>query len=139
VASTEAMAEFGRTRRYFNTFGGNTVSCAAALAVLDVIQRDKLIDNARETGAHLQKGLRSLAGDLPKIREIRGAGLFIGVQLESRDLAARAVNDLRREGVLIGSAGRNADVLKIRPPLTIVKEEIDLLVDTIERVLHSAV
>ena len=139
VARTEAMAEFGRTRRYFNTFGGNTVSCAAALAVLDVIQRDKLIDNARETGTYLQKGLRALAGNLPKIREIRGAGLFVGVQLESRDLAARAVNDLRREGVLIGSAGRNADVLKIRPPLTIGKSEIDLLVAALESVLRPSV
>jgi len=139
VARTEAMAEFGRTRRYFNTFGGNTVSCAAALAVLDVIQRDKLIDNARETGAYLQKGLRALAANLPKIREIRGAGLFVGVQLESRDLAACAVNDLRREGVLIGSAGRNADVLKIRPPLTIGKGEIDLLVAALESVLRPSV
>ena len=136
VARTEAMTEFGRTRRYFNTFGGNTVSCAAALAVLDVIQRDKLIDNARETGAYLQKRLRALAGNLPRIREIRGAGLFVGVQMESRDLAARAVNDLRHEGVLIGSAGRNADVLKIRPPLTIGKSEIDLLVAALESVLR---
>jgi 4-aminobutyrate aminotransferase-like enzyme len=139
VARTEVMAEFGRTRRYFNTFGGNTVSCAAALAVLDVIQRDKLMDNARETGAYLQKELRALAGKLPQMREIRGAGLFVGVQLDSRDRAARAVNDLRREGVLIGAAGRNADVLKIRPPLTIKKGEIDLLVAAIERVLRSAV
>ena len=139
VARTEVMAEFGRTRRYFNTFGGNTVSCAAALAVLDIIQRDKLMDNARETGAYLQKGLRALAGRRPQIREVRGAGLFVGVQLDSRELAARAVNDLRREGVLIGSAGRNADVLKIRPPLTIVKSEIDLLVAALERVLRPSV
>jgi 4-aminobutyrate aminotransferase-like enzyme len=139
VARTEAMAEFGKTRRYFNTFGGNTVSCAAALAVLDVIQRDKLMDNARETGAYLQKGLRALAGRLPQIREVRGAGLFVGVQLDSRELAARAVNDLRREGVLIGSAGRNADVLKIRPPLTIRKEEIDILVAALEKVLRPSV
>lgn len=127
VTRPEVMTEFARTRRYFNTFGGNTVSCAAALAVLDVIQRDKLMDNARQTGAYLQKGLRALAGQLPGIREIRGAGLFVGVQLDSRDLAARAVNELRREGVLIGSAGRNGDVLKIRPPLTIRPAEIDLL------------
>jgi 4-aminobutyrate aminotransferase-like enzyme len=137
VARTEVMAEFARTRRYFNTFGGNTVSCAAALAVLDIIQRDKLMDNAREMGEHLQKGLRALAGQLPRIREVRGAGLFVGVQLDTRDLAARAVNDLRREGVLIGSAGRYADVLKIRPPLTIKKEEIDLLIAALESVLRS--
>lgn len=139
VARTEVMAEFAKTRRYFNTFGGNTVSCAAALAVLDIIQREKLMDNARETGAYLQKGLRALAGRLPQIREVRGAGLFVGVQLDSRERAARAVNDLRREGVLIGSAGRNTDVLKIRPPLTIVRSEIDLLVATLETVLRPSV
>lgn len=138
VTRPEAMAEFGRTRRYFNTFGGNTVSCAAALAVLDIIQRDKLIDHARETGTYLQKGLRALARQLPRIREVRGAGLFVGVQLDSREFTARVVNDLRREGVLIGSAGRNADVLKIRPPLTIGKAEIDLLVAALESVLHPA-
>lgn len=139
VARPEVMAEFAKTRRYFNTFGGNTVSCAAALAVLDVIERDKLMENARETGAYMQRGLHALAGHLPQIREVRGAGLFVGVQLDSRDLATRAVNDLRREGVLIGSAGRNVDVLKIRPPLTIKKGEIDLLVAALERVLRSAV
>lgn len=138
VARTEVMAEFARTRRYFNTFGGNTVSCAAALAVLDIIQRDKLMDNAREAGGYLQDELRTLAEQLPRIREVRGAGLFVGVQLDSRDLAARVVNDLRREGVLIGSAGRNADVLKIRPPLTIGKGEIDLLVAALASVLRSA-
>src|SRR6185295_8447610 len=107
------MQAFARTRRYFNTFGGNTVSCAAALAVLDIINRDELVANARNMGAHLQQGLRTLAQRHPAIREIRGAGLFIGVQLESRALTARVVNGMRSEGVLIGSAGSNVDALKI--------------------------
>ena len=135
VARTDVMAEFARTRRYFNTFGGNTVSCAAALAVLDIIQRDRLMDNARDTGAYLQRGLHTLAEGPAGIREIRGAGLFVGVQLASRDLATRVVNGLRQEGVLIGSAGRNADVLKIRPPLAIKPGEIDLLLAALSRVL----
>ena len=135
VARTDVMAEFARTRRYFNTFGGNTVSCAAALAVLDIIQRDRLMDNARDTGAYLQRGLHTLAEGPAGIREIRGAGLFVGVQLASRDLATRVVNGLRQEGVLIGSAGRNAEVLKIRPPLTIKPGEIDLLLAALSRVL----
>lgn len=139
VARAEVMAEFAKTRRYFNTFGGNTVSCAAALAVLDIIERDNLIENARTSGARLQEGLRTLAGQFPEIRDVRGAGLFIGVQVDSRDLAARLVNGLRREGVLIGAAGLNADVLKIRPPLTIGSNEVDLLLSAIGTVLRAAV
>ncbi|HJS90546.1 MAG TPA: aminotransferase class III-fold pyridoxal phosphate-dependent enzyme [Steroidobacteraceae bacterium] len=139
VARAEVMTEFAKSRRYFNTFGGNTVSCAAALAVLDIIQRDKLMDNARDIGGYLQLGLRSLAEKVAGIREVRGAGLFVGVQLGSRERAASVVNGLRREGVLIGSAGRNADALKIRPPLTITRGEIDFLLAALERVLRSAI
>ena len=137
LARGEVMQEFARNRRYFNTFGGNTVSCAAGLAVLDVIEQEKLIENASAVGAYLQQGLRALAGPHPAIREIRGAGLFIGVQLDSRELTARVVNGLRREGVLIGSAGRNVDVLKIRPPLTIARAQADLLLATLDRVLRA--
>jgi len=136
VARPEPMSEFAKHHRYFNTFGGNTVSCEVALAVLDVIQREKLVENARDAGAHLQQGLAALHPRYPAIREVRGAGLFVGVQMESREITTRMVNNLRREGVLIGSAGRNGDVLKIRPPLIITRAEVDLLVETLERVLR---
>jgi|SRR5579872_564171 len=136
ITRPEAIAEFAKHHRYFNTFGGNTVSCEVALAVLDVIQREKLVANAREMGAHLQQRLAALVPPYPMIREVRGAGLFVGVQMQSRELTARVVNGLRRDGVLIGSAGRNGDVLKIRPPLTIKRVEIDLLVETLERELR---
>ncbi len=138
LARPEVMREFAQHRRYFNTFGGNTVACATALAVLDVIQKDKLIENARDVGRYLQEGLRSLAQEQRLIRDIRGAGLFVGVQLESREVTARVVNGLRRDGVLIGSAGRHADTLKIRPPLTIAREQVDLLLQVLARVLDSA-
>jgi len=138
LARPEVMREFARTRRYFNTFGGNTVSCAAALAVLDVIQQEKLIDNACNVGAYIKHGLEALARRRSSVCDVRGAGLFIGVQLESRELAARVVNGLRRSGVLIGSAGRNADTLKIRPPLPIARAQADLLLETLEQVLVEA-
>ena len=137
LASDRAMHEFAEQYRYFNTFGGNTVSCAAALAVLDTIERERLIDNAREVGDYLARSLRDVATRCPEIRAIRGAGLFIGVQLESRDRATYVVNALRRNGVLIGASGLAFDALKIRPPLVIRREQADLLVKELEQVLRS--
>lgn len=137
LASDRAMHEFAERHRYFNTFGGNTVSCAAALAVLDTIERERLIDNAREVGKYLARSLRELADRCPEIRAIRGAGLFIGVQLESRDRATYIVNALRRNGVLIGASGSAFDALKIRPPLVIRREQADLLVKELEQALRS--
>lgn len=136
VARPEVMAEFARQHRYFNTFGGNTVSCEVALAVLDVIEREKLIEHAHHTGHYLQQGLRSLAQRHAAIQEVRGAGLFLGVQMDSREHTTHVVNGLRRAGVLIGSAGRNADVLKIRPPLPFTRAEADVLVETLDGVLE---
>ena len=138
VARPEVMNKFAATHRYFNTFGGNTVSCAVGLAVLDVIRQEQLMENTRKMGDLLQQGLRSLACRHTVLGEVRGAGLFVGVQVESRETTTRIVNGLRRAGVLIGSAGRNADVLKIRPPLTIARAEVELLLATLDGVLAKA-
>jgi len=137
VARPEVMDKFAQTHRYFNTFGGNTVACEVGLAVLDVIEQEGLMANAHQMGELLQQGLRSLASTHCVLGEVRGAGLFIGVQVESREATARIVNDLRRAGVLIGSAGRNVDVLKIRPPLTIARAEVETLLETLDTVLGS--
>jgi len=145
AARPEVLAEFAKQTRYFNTFGGNSVSCAVALAVLDVIEKENLTENARHTGQYLQLGLRTLTERYDWVKEVRGAGLFLGVEiganpttkLNSRQEAARIINGLRREGVLIGSAGRNADVLKIRPPLPFGRAEADLLLDKLDRVLRA--
>jgi 4-aminobutyrate aminotransferase-like enzyme len=137
VARAEVMGEFAKQHRYFNTFGGNTVSCEVALAVLDVLQQEKLVDNARFTGDYLKQGVLALANRHPAIKAVRGAGLFLGVQLEGRELTTRVVNDLRREGVLIGSAGRNADVLKIRPPLCFGRTEADMFLETLGAILSE--
>ncbi len=145
AARPALLEDFSRERKYFNTFGGNSVSCAVAMAVLDVIEKERLIANAHASGDRLRQGLDRLAQRYPWIRDIRGAGLFLGVELSSHPTSglpapqetARVVNDLRRRGVLVGSTGRYGNVLKIRPPLTIRRPEVDLLLDALDRSLGS--
>ena len=145
VARRDLFAAFSKQRHYFNTFGGNSVSCAVALAVLKVIRSEGLIENARRSGAHLLSGLRTLARRCDVIRNVRGAGLFIGVELGANPAsglagsheAKRVVNGMRSRGVLIGTSGRNGDVLKIRPPLTFAIEHADLLLDVLDKTLQD--
>ncbi len=135
VGKPELIEAFARRTRYFNTFGGNPVSCAAGLAVLDVIEQERIVENARKIGDHLAAGLRQLAEDHDRIGDVRGVGLFIGVELvEDRvtampnpALASRLVNDLRRRRILISAAGRHGHILKIRPPLTFGTNHADHL------------
>jgi len=145
AARSDIFAEFSRHRRYFNTYGGNSVSCAVALAVLDVIRGEKLLENARRSGEYLQRGLRTLAQRCSAIRDIRGAGLFIGVELGANPASGlsgsaetvRVVNRMRSLGVLLGATGRAGDVLKIRPPLTFERQHADLLLDALDRSLQG--
>jgi 4-aminobutyrate aminotransferase-like enzyme len=144
VARREVFSDFSGQRHYFNTFGGNSVSCAVALAVLQVIRRERLADNALRSGEYLVRGLRALARRDAVIRDVRGAGLFIGVELGANAAsglagspeARRVVNEMRVRGVLLGSTGRNGDVLKIRPPLTFAVEHANVLLDALEKTLR---
>jgi 4-aminobutyrate aminotransferase-like enzyme len=133
----EVVAEFGRTSRYFNTFGGNAVSCAAALAVLDAIEGEGLQANAAAMGARLVSALERLAERHAAITAVRGAGLMIGVEIAGAEATAHVVNGMREAGVLISSCGRDHNVLKIRPPLTVGAAEIDLVADTLGQVLET--
>jgi 4-aminobutyrate aminotransferase-like enzyme len=145
VGRASVFAEFARGRRYFNTYGGNSVSCAAALAVLQVIRSEKLLENARRSGEYLRGALQELARRHAAIREVRGAGLFIGVELGSNAASGlggsaetrRIVNGMRRRGVLVGSTGRDGNVLKIRPPLTLEPQHADLLLAALAETLQS--
>jgi 4-aminobutyrate aminotransferase-like enzyme len=146
VAARPALfEEFSKRRRYFNTYGGNSVSCAAALTVLQVIRDESLLENARRSGDYLRQGLRALAQRHPAIRDVRGAGLFIGIELGPNPAsglngtaeAARVVNAMCRRGVLVGATGRSADVLKVRPPLTFELQHADLLLDALDRTLRA--
>lgn len=143
VARKEILAEFGQRLRYFNTFGGNPVSAAVGMAVLDVIEREGVMENARVVGEYLRNGLKVLARSYPIIGEVRGAGLFVGVELV-RDRAtkepavaetAAIVNGLRDRRILISAAGPAANVLKIRPPLVFSKDNADLFLSALEEVL----
>ena len=145
VTSRALIDEFSRADGYFNTFGGNPVSCAAALAVLDVIEGENLQQNAAQLGAHIGAGLKALAQKHEVIGDVRGNGLFIGVELvadrversPATEITARVVNDLRERGVLTGSIGPDSNILKLRPPLVLRKAEADLMLETLDASLHA--
>lgn len=139
----ELLVEFGRNIRYFNTYGGNSVSIAAAQAVLDVIINEGLIANAETVGSYIQAEIRKLAAPYEQIAEVRGAGLFVGVDIvvdrESNtpdgDAALRVVNHMRRRRVLISASGPRGSVLKVRPPLTFSISDADRMLENFEVVL----
>jgi len=145
VGRAGVFAAFAKGGSYFNTYGGNSVSCATALAVLQVIRDENLLENARRSGEHLMRGLRGLAQRHTAIREVRGAGLFIGVEIGANAASGRSggaetrrvVNGLCRRGVLVGSTGRDGNVLKIRSPLTLELQHADLLLEALDQTLQS--
>jgi 4-aminobutyrate aminotransferase-like enzyme len=138
----ELLARFGESLRYFNTFGGNPVSCAAGMAVLDVIEGEGLIAAARRVGARLKSDIEALAKHQPAIAATRGAGLYLGVDIVDDDgqpsgrLAGRIVNALRSDRILISATGRLGHTLKIRPPLVFAESHAVMLVEGLERALH---
>jgi 4-aminobutyrate aminotransferase-like enzyme/Ser/Thr protein kinase RdoA (MazF antagonist) len=143
IARPELLEQFAACARYFNTFGGNPVACAAALAVLDVIEDEQLMAKAHCVGNYLQQGLRDLASRYARIGDVRGAGLFIGVELVTdRDTRApdastslAIVNRLREKFVLISACGRAGNVLKIRPPLPFSLPDADQFLSRMADVL----
>ncbi len=145
VARRELVDDFGRRGDYFNTFGGNPVSCAAALAVLDVIEEEGLQQNALDVGQHMREGLQSLAAEHQCIGDVRGTGLFLALELvsdrEARtpdgDMARSVVNDLRDRGVLTGAIGPDRNILKLRPPMVISRADADVMLDRLDDVLQS--
>jgi 4-aminobutyrate aminotransferase-like enzyme len=131
IARPDLLAAFGRQVRYFNTFGGSSVSIAAAQATLDVLRDENLVENARVVGEYLMEQLPGIAG----VVEVRGSGLFIGVRVAGEHVALGAVNDLKRRHILLGESGRDNDVLKIRPPLVFSRADADRLLEGLEAVL----
>lgn len=143
VVMPKLVEKFGHETRYFNTFGGNPVSCAAGAAVLDVLENENLQTSAFQVGTYLRDGLTALAKSHEALADIRGVGLYVGVEITSRDtvhdreLAARIVNELRHRRVLISATGLRGNVLKIRPPLVFSKENADLLIEALDDVLRN--
>ncbi|MCA9924463.1 MAG: aminotransferase class III-fold pyridoxal phosphate-dependent enzyme, partial [Anaerolineales bacterium] len=144
VVTTREIADaFNNGMEYFNTFGGNPVSCAVGTAVLDVIERENLQENARIVGAYLMDRLRRLMPRRPLIGDVRGLGLFVGIELvrdqttlEPADTEAAAiVEKMKDRGILLSTDGPLHNVIKMKPPLVFTKENVDFLVDTLDEIL----
>ena len=141
----DAVAEFGRDTRYFNTFGGNTMAVAAAQATFDVIRDEDLLANAGRVGGTLRDGLAELAERYEAIGDVRGAGLYLGIEMvsdrESKTpdgaLATAIVNGLRERRVLISATGFAGNTLKIRPPLVFSDADAAQLLEALEDVLEA--
>jgi 4-aminobutyrate aminotransferase-like enzyme/Ser/Thr protein kinase RdoA (MazF antagonist) len=125
VACTKEVAEkFANGMEFFNTFGGNPVSCAIATEVLQVVKRDKLQENALNVGEFLKSELKKLAIKFPIIGDVRGQGLFLGIELVDADLNPLAektdyvINRMKDLGILMSSDGPDHNVVKIKPPIT---------------------
>jgi alanine-glyoxylate transaminase/(R)-3-amino-2-methylpropionate-pyruvate transaminase len=137
------IAKVMTNRVHFNTFGGNPVSMMHGLATLDIIDRDGIQENARTIGGHLKRRLTELAERQPLIGEVRGMGLMLGVELvrdpiskEPAGTEALDVLELAKErGLLIGKGGLFGNVLRVKPPMCITKDDADFLVDCLDEVL----
>jgi 4-aminobutyrate aminotransferase-like enzyme len=145
VTTPEIAASFDNGMEFFSTFGGSTVSCAIGLAVLDVVQEEQLQAHAARVGAHLLARLGELVHSSPLVGDVRGAGLFIGVELvrdrETLEPAASEASDiinrLREAGILIGTDGPFHNVLKIRPPMPFTIDDADAVASALGRVLSE--
>lgn len=132
VITTRAIADsFDNGMEFFSTFGGNNVSCAIGLKVLEVVQEENLQSHALRVGERLLKGLHELSHEV--IREIRGSGFFLGVELAHE--ASRVVNQMRERGILMGTEGPLHNVIKIRPPMPFSEADADRLVSTLDEEL----
>ncbi|MCX8998110.1 aspartate aminotransferase family protein [Rhizobiaceae bacterium BDR2-2] len=144
VTRPELLEKFCAETGYFNTFGGNPVAAAAGLAVLDVIADEGLTENAATVGFHLAEGLRALKDRHAAIGGVRGAGLFIGLDFIAPEgggpdtqLATHVINEMKKNGILIGAAGKYGATLKIRPPLCFSKADADQVVETLSGILGN--
>jgi len=144
ITRSDLAERFAASTDFFSTFGGNPVAMAAARAVLDAIEDERILDNARTTGDELRAGLRELGASFGRIGDVRGMGLATGVEIvrpgttiADREAADLIVNGLRDRGVLIGTTAAAGNVLKIRPPLVFGRRHADLLVARLGDVLEQ--
>jgi len=145
VTTPEIAAAFANGMEFFSTFGGNPVSCAAGLAVLDVLRDEELQGNAHRVGSAWLAELARLQDQFPLIGDVRGSGLFLGIDLVT-DPATRApatreadyvVNRLREKGILAGTDGPYHNVIKLRPPLIFTNADASLLTSTLTEILQE--
>jgi 4-aminobutyrate aminotransferase-like enzyme len=142
VTTTDIATAFDNGMEFFSTFGGNTVSCAIGLAVLDVVLEEHLQAHAQCVGEHMLAGLREFRDRYPIVGDVRGSGLFLGVELvrdretlePAGEEASFVANRMREEGILLGTDGPFHNVVKIRPPMPFSESDADLLVATMDKI-----
>jgi 4-aminobutyrate aminotransferase-like enzyme/Ser/Thr protein kinase RdoA (MazF antagonist) len=146
LVTTRAIADsFANGPEFFSTFGGSTLSCRIGKEVLDIVDDENLQENAKIQGDLLLNGLRKLQKKYACIGDVRGIGLFIGVELvtdrESRtaatEIAAFVSDRMREHRILLGREGPMDNILKIRPPLTVQADDIDMIISTLDNILSE--
>ena len=143
VVTTPAIAaEFAARWHFFSTFAGSPVAAAVGSAVLDVIERERLAEQAERVGSYLRARLAEVGAAHPVIRHVRGPGLFVGVELASdapghETIGRRVANGLRRRGVLVGATGPRLNVIKIRPPLVFTEAHADRVAAALDVTLST--
>jgi 4-aminobutyrate aminotransferase-like enzyme len=145
VTTREIAQSFANGMEFFSTFGGNPVSCAIGLAVLDVLADEGLQQRARTLGDHFLERLRVLAADHELIGDVRGLGLFLGVELvrdrvtlePAADVATQLVDRMRQRGVLLSTDGPLHNVLKIKPPMVLTENDVERTVRLLDEELTA--
>lgn len=144
VACTKEVANaFANGMEYFNTFGGNPVSCAIGTEVLRTVKREKLQKNAYEVGEFLKSKLKQLSNDFPIIGDVRGQGLFLGIELVDSNKEPLALqteylaNRIKDHGLLMSTDGPDHNVLKIKPPIVFTKQNAEELLFYLEKILNE--
>ena len=149
IGAVICRSELGNTFRdhsmYFNTFGGNPVSCAVGMAVLEVIEQEGLVENAANVGTYLKQKLWALSEKYELIGDVRGSGLFFGVELVTDrvtkkpavEAAGKLINQMKEQGVLISRIGTYGNILKMRPPICFSHGHADILIDHLDQALGA--
>ena len=145
ITKKHIAEDFNNGMEYFNSFGGNPVSCEVGQAVLNIIKQEELQKNAHETGTYLLDGLKDAQNKYNIIGNVRGAGLFIGIELiknydkmmPAPDEAKFVVNQMKKRGILISSDGPDHNVLKIKPPLVFNRNNADYFLESFEAVMSE--
>ncbi|MCR4408767.1 MAG: aminotransferase class III-fold pyridoxal phosphate-dependent enzyme [Candidatus Saccharicenans sp.] len=145
ITTAEIAGRFATGMEYFNTFGGNPVSCAAGLAVLRAIDEENLQENARVVGDYFLKRLRELQRRHPLVGDVRGLGLFIGVELvrdrktlePATDEARAVIEEMKDRGVLLSTDGPFRNVIKIKPPVVFTRSDVDRVIENLDPVLRA--
>jgi len=145
VTTPEIADSFHSGMEYFNTFGGNPVSCAVGLAVLDVMRDEKLQENALDVGEYMKTRLAALIDKYEWVSDVRGMGLFLGIELvmdrktlePAKEIASQISNRMKQEGILISIDGPLHNVIKIKPPLVFTRDNADFYTDTLDSILKT--